>query len=99
MDTETAQGSVKPRVSLEDYKWLMAFERFANVKAGTLIEAKGLEFKFSHTLSSPHPPSVWLTYRKDKKQHQHICRMGDQIIFELVKNLPSANTTEVQRRK
>ena len=80
----------KPRILLADYQWLMAFEKFKGLPRGTRLEAEGLPFKFSHDLDDPHPPSLWLTYRQDKKQHEAIIRKGDKVIFELVKSLTSA---------
>jgi hypothetical protein len=72
---------MKPRVSLSTYQWLQAFERMKSLPAGTKLG----EFTFSHVLDDPHPPSVWLTHRVNKKLQHRGIRLGDPLIFDLAR--------------
>ena len=78
--TERSAQVNKPRVSLSIYQWLQAFERVKSLPHGTRLG----EFTFNYVLDDPHPKSVWLTHRVNKKLQGRGVRLGDPLIHELV---------------
>ena len=74
---------MKPRVSLSTYQWLQAFERVKALPEGTMLGAYELDF----VLDDPHPPSVWLKYRADKKLQRKGIRLGDPLLIELASHI------------
>ena len=78
--TERSAQVNKPRVSLSIYRWLQAFERMKSLPQGTRLG----EFTFNYVLDDPHPKSVWLTHRVNKKLQGRGVRLGDPLIHELV---------------
>jgi len=78
--TERSAQVNKPRVSLSIYQWLQAFERVKSLPEGTQLG----EYRLDYILDAPHPPSIWLKHRVNKKLQGHGVRLGDPLIHELV---------------
>ena len=81
-DERSAQVN-KPRMSLAEYEWRMAFERVKALPAGTKLGDYELDF----VLDDPHPLSVWLKYRADKKLQRKGIRLGDPLLIELASHI------------
>ena len=77
------ERSAKPHVSLNTFLWLQAFERVKALPAGTTLGAYELDF----VLDDPHPLSVWLKYRADKKLQRKGIRLGDPLLIELASHI------------
>lgn len=73
----------KPRVPFAELAWVCAFNRLKALPRGTKLYARGIEFKLDGFLDDPHPPSLWLKYRENRKQHDYIVRRGDPLMIEL----------------
>ena len=63
--------------------WLEAFALVKAMPHGTRLGAYKLDF----VLDEPHPRSVWLTYRENKKQAAKGLREGDPLLIELVRSV------------
>lgn len=74
---------MKPRISYADLQWQQAFARLKDLPQGTKLKAGEREFVLDHVWDDPHPPSLELKYREDKKLKKYTVRRGDPLMLEL----------------
>jgi hypothetical protein len=79
---------MKPAIRPEELEWFRAYHLIGGLKKGTKITP---EVKFIHAygreVDDPHPHSVEISIKIEKKWVTHIIKRGAPLLIELAKKL------------
>jgi hypothetical protein len=73
----------KPRVTLEQYLWLHAFEKLIALDVGAKVSANGQDYKIEHWNPELTHAFLQLRYKEGGKTKKRMVTLGNPLMLEL----------------